>query len=91
MSENIRQNRLSTLEYFDAYICLHINLNKFSKSSSYSIWKHEKSDKLEQRDSNYVQLINGLKSKFKMEAHLCQIDMETNQITAVLFMLLSRI
>ena len=49
-----------------------------------------KSDKLEQRNSNYVQLINEFKSKFKMGVHLCQINMRINQITVVLVMLLSR-
>ena len=39
---------------------------------------------------NYVQLINELKSKFKMEVHLCHINMGINQITAVLLMLLGQ-
>ena len=36
------------------------------------------------------QLINELKSKFKMKVHLYQTNMGINQITAVLLMLLSR-
>ena len=35
-------------------------------------------------------MINELKWKFKMEVHLGQINMEINQITAVLLKLLSQ-
>ena len=69
MSKNIRQKILTILEYFDASVC---NISYYygciylSSLSAYNnsvkTVKHDKS-----LDSNYVQLINELKSKFKME------------------------
>ena len=38
---------------------------------------NDKSNNLKQRNGNYVQLVNELKSKFKMQVHLCRINMET--------------
>ena len=66
MSKNIRQKILTILEYFDASVC---NISYYygciylSSLSAYNnSVKHDKS-----LDSNYVQLINELKSKLKME------------------------
>ena len=36
---------------------------------------HDKSNKLEQRNSDYVQLINELKSRLKLRVHLNRIKM----------------
>ena len=53
-----------------------------------SIKKHDKIHKLEQRKSNYVQLINELKPK--MEVSLSQTNIDIIQRTSVILMLLSR-
>ena len=47
-----------------------INLKWFGKNSYYITLKHDKSNKLKQRSYNYEQIINELKSKFKMQVFL---------------------